>query len=127
MSAADDIVAIQQLAARYNQSVDRGDGDAFAATFVPDGVSVTPGGEVRGRDALADLGSSLARSVPGIRHWINNHVVDIDGDHADGTMYLIAFGGEDGHTILAAGQYTDQIRRTPDGWRFVRREFVPDV
>jgi uncharacterized protein (TIGR02246 family) len=127
VSVTDDIVAIQQLAARYNRAVDSGDGETFAATFTPDGVSVTPGRELHGRQALAELGSSLAQTVPGIRHWTNNHVIDVDGDDADGTVYLIAYNVADGGSILATGRYTDRLRRTPEGWRFVRREFTPDA
>ena len=40
MSATDDIVAIQQLLAPFNTAVDRGDGQAYVATFTVDGVSI---------------------------------------------------------------------------------------
>jgi len=30
-------------------------------------------------------------------------------------------------SILISGRYQDRLRRTPDGWRFVSREFTIDT
>jgi uncharacterized protein (TIGR02246 family) len=126
MSVTDDIVEIQQLAARYNQAVDSGDAESFAATFTPDGVSVTPQSTTTGHAALAELVHALARTVSGLRHWVNNHVVTVDGDQATATVYVMALLTGDDTKIAVTGRYTDQLQRTPAGWRFTRREFVPD-
>jgi ketosteroid isomerase-like protein len=127
MSATDDIVAIQQLLARYNTAVDAGDGQAFAATFTVDGVSINGESRVTGREALAAIPAQVATTVPGLRHWVANHVIDLDGDEATATVYLLALRGGTPSSLLTSGRYVDRLRRTPDGWRFAVREFLADT
>ncbi|MEO5723372.1 MAG: nuclear transport factor 2 family protein [Ilumatobacteraceae bacterium] len=128
MSATDDVVEIQQLLARYNRAADSGDGAGFAATFTVDGELVTPDRTSMGRDALIELGATVHTAVPGIRHWVNNHVVVVDGNDAAATAYVIVLittpGGAP--SIVASGRYQDRLTREADGWRFRRREFIPD-
>jgi uncharacterized protein (TIGR02246 family) len=128
VSDTDDIVAIQQLLARYNTAADLGDGEAFAATFTDDGVSVAGTTVTTGREALAERGGGVPQRVPGIHHWVNNHVVTVNGDDATATVYVLVVvtGKAGGPTIVASGRYSDQLRRTADGWRFARREFFAD-
>jgi uncharacterized protein (TIGR02246 family) len=126
MSTTDDVTAIQQLLARLNTAVDSGDGEAFAATFTEDGEAVNGARVTKGRDALATLASSVATNVPGIRHWVNNHAIDVDGDRATGTVYLIAIVGGPEAKVLTTGRYREELVRTADGWRYARREFVAD-
>jgi ketosteroid isomerase-like protein len=126
MSATDDIVAIQQLLARYNTAVDRGDGQAFAATFSVDGVSINGENGVTGREELAAIPAQVSATVPG-RHWVANHVIDLDGDEATATVYLLALGGGTPPSVLTSGRYVDRLRRTPEGWRFAVREFLADI
>lgn len=127
MSATDDIVAIQQLLARYNTAVDSGDGPAFAATFTDDGVSINGESRVAGREALAAIPAQATTTVPGLRHWVANHVIDLDGDEATATVYLLALGGGTPPRLLTSGRYVDRLRRTPEGWRFAVREFLADA
>ena len=129
MSLTDDIIAIQQLLARYNRAADAGDADAFAATFTDDGETVTPDATRRGREALMEAARTVPQRIPGIRHWVTNHVVDVDGDEASATVYVmvVVAGGAEGPQVAATGKYRDRLRRTPDGWRFTRREYTPDT
>src|SRR3954452_12385824 len=90
MTVTDDIVAIQQLLARYNTAADNGDGEAFAATFTEDGQAVNGDRVSTGQAALAAIGNTVATTVPGLRHWVNNHVIEIDGDRATATVYVTA-------------------------------------
>jgi uncharacterized protein (TIGR02246 family) len=127
-SDTDDIVAIQQLLARYNTAADLGDGEGFAATFTEDGVSAAGATVTTGRAALAERGGGVPQRTPGIHHWVNNHVINVDGDDATATVYvMVLVTGADGPKIVASGRYSDQLRRTADGWRFSRREFVADA
>ena len=43
----DDYIEIQQLYARYNNAIDSGDAEGYAATFVPDGTFNTFMGMMR--------------------------------------------------------------------------------
>src|SRR5262245_63320914 len=55
---AQDYLDIQQLVARYAYAMDSGadNGFAYADLFTPDGEFVAPGGTIRGREALAEIG-----------------------------------------------------------------------
>jgi hypothetical protein len=67
------------------------------------------------------------------RHVCTNLKLEIlDADHAEGVTYLILFrhDGEPGRATSPAeapdmiGEYRDRFRRTPEGWRFQRRDLV---
>jgi len=122
-----DIVAITQLVGRYNQAIDSGDGAAYAACFVADGALVGPGMEHRGTEALSTFAAAVPGQVPGVRHWVNNLVVDVDGDAAASTCYLLLVVGGAPPTTIASGRYWDTLRKGPDGWRFVERRFAMDA
>jgi uncharacterized protein (TIGR02246 family) len=126
MSTTDDIVAIQQLLARLNTAVDSGNGEAYAAAFTEDGEAVNGERTTKGRDALASLAAGVAASVPGLRHWVNNHAIDINGDRATATVYVTALIGGSKAKVVTTGRYAEELVRTPDGWRYSRREFRAD-
>ena len=79
--STDDVVAIQQLVARYNFAVDGGDPDAFAGTFTPDGEFGAGGQVMRGHDELRAFVVGRAGIAPR-RHLVSSIVVDGDGDRA---------------------------------------------
>jgi uncharacterized protein (TIGR02246 family) len=124
-----DRVRILELTARYNRCYDEGDPEGFAALFVEDGVMEVEGGfRVQGRDELADM----VRRMPwGIMHVTVDPVVDVDGDVATQlvTLLVLRRAGADGDNpsrLTGTGRYTDDLTRTPAGWRFVRRSVVLD-
>jgi len=126
--APSDMVEIHQLYAGYNHAVDDGDGDGFAACFVPEGRL---GGDVdiSGREALAAFARAVPASVPGIRHNATNILLagGDDPDAASGKAYLTVVVSKDGQsTVFTTGKYVDTLRRTPEGWRFVERSFRGD-
>lgn len=122
MSHTDDIVAIQQLLARANTAIDCGDGPGYAACFTADGVlDMGADGVLEGTDAIAGAGGSFAEAMPGLRHWVNNHVIQVDGDQATATVYILVLLAGEATTIGGTGAYRDAMVRTADGWRFSRR------
>ena len=58
-----------------------------------------------------------------------NPVIDVDGDTATATSNwgYVTRGDDDAPVFLMLGRYLDQLRRTPDGWRFSRRVAYSDV
>lgn len=123
----DDIVAIQQLYARYNTAIDTGDGEAFAACFVPDGV-FNPGHTlVEGREAIAGFAVDTHKNLPLMRHDATNVVIDGDGDRATGSAFLVGYLAGPDHKVIVTGRYRDQLVRTADGWQFTDRQFAPDT
>lgn len=126
----EDVVAIQQLAARYNHLVDAGEGEAWADLWVDDGVLDTGMGmSIEGRDALVEFATNVPVMVPGTRHLVTNLVVEGAADAATARTYLQmwATSAEPAQTSLViSGVYHDELRKDAGGWRYVRRVLVPD-
>src|SRR5271165_2755294 len=83
----DDYVEIQQLYARYNNAIDSGDAEGYAATFVPDGVFNT----FTGHDALVGFINDWRGKMNGgaQRHWNTNLTIMPSAEGATGTVYLM--------------------------------------
>lgn len=134
---AEDYIAIRQLVARYphvlNTSANKG--YDYADLFTSDGVMI--GRAVpfsQGREQLAALGR-LGRSSqnPGgtlqVRHYAMNHVITPTADGATGTQYLAVIFPGDGQarpgSVNQGGRFDDVYAKTPQGWKFKRRVYVP--
>lgn len=126
-----DYVEIKQLVARYAYAVDAGTGDGamYAGLFAPDGAFVDSSGrEIRGSEALAALARRNVRGPQAAFHFIMNHVIEPSPDGATGRQFLLQLrigDGERPNEVFGGGRYDDVYVRTPDGWRFKRRQFTP--
>jgi 3-phenylpropionate/cinnamic acid dioxygenase small subunit len=62
------------------------------------------------------------------QHLLGNYRIDVNGDAARSRVYVRAFhvgiGAATGKTYEMGGEYRDELRRTPEGWRSHRREGV---
>jgi len=117
---ADDYVEIQQLYARYNNAIDSGDAEGYAATFIPDGVFNT----FNGHDALVGFIHNWREKMGGAnrRHWNTNLTITPTPEGASGSVYLLLVDvSVRPPAIQAAAKYEDQLVKTPDGWRFKKR------
>ena len=60
------------------------------------------------------------------QHLLGNYRIAVDGDTARSRVYVRAFhvgvGAAEGKTYEMGGEYRDELRRTPSGWRSFRRE-----
>ncbi len=116
----DDYIEIQQLYARYNNAIDSGDAEGYAATFVPDGVFNT----FNGHDALVGFIHNWREKMGGAnrRHWNTNLTITPTPEGASGSVYLLLVDvGVRPPAIQAAAKYEDQLVKTADGWRFKKR------
>lgn len=126
-----DYIEIRQLAARYGHAVDTGadDGGAYADLFAPNGEFLSPTGRATaGRDDLAELARRTARGPQTAWHYIVNHIIDPTPDGAVGKQFLVHFryGDPDApNGVFGGGHYDDVYVKTPDGWRFKSRQFIP--
>jgi len=132
-----DYIEIQQLVARYGYALDtgapEGTGNEYAGLFTIDGVFVGPGipDNTIGRDKLGALariapGSRTRRGPTYVSHFLMNHLIEPSPEGATGKVYLLVVNfGENGaaSSLSMGGHYEDLYARTPDGWRFKRREF----
>jgi ketosteroid isomerase-like protein len=113
---------VRDLTHRYCDMVWRKVGAPMADLFTDDGVLLVDGQrEVAGRAALQTWFSNLTNNAC---PYIHNHVITITGDTAKARCYVDNRMGGDGST-LAGGYYEDEFRRTPQGWKFLRRHFNP--
>lgn len=118
----EDIQAIGQLRARYCQALDDGRWDDLADTFTEDGAFVGLS-TARGREEMLDFFPTLnATTVTSWWHFSSNETVDLDGDRATGTTWLLQPCVVEGQSQIAAGRYDDTMVRTSEGWRFSERK-----
>ena len=124
----EDILAIQQLYARYNHAVDFGDAEGWADCFTADAVfDAQPVGPLTGREALVDFARRYHQNISG-RHWTNNLLLEETDSGARGTCYLILFRlGEGGATPMITGIYRDELTKEADSWRFKSRTMTSDA
>src|SRR5688572_510676 len=96
---AEDRLEVMELIGRYQQCVDAGDEEAYAANFVPDGVVEAPSGVFNGREELKDMVRDLVRrgrvggDPPSVRHFISlPYIFAGDGQRCRARTYMLTFG-----------------------------------
>jgi hypothetical protein len=147
-----DYVEIRQLVNRYAFAVDTGsdNGYDYADLFSADGEFMRP--YARGREQLAALARGERLGPNNTVHYIMNHVIEPTAEGAVGREYLIEFnwdiapapagagrgggaggpangwdivGRKAGELARTGGHYEDVYVKTPVGWRFRKRDFIP--
>jgi len=123
--------ALRKLAMEYARSVDRDDGEGFAALFTRDGIVVGPGFKVEGYAELHGNPGMLKRMYHSTMHTVLNQTTRVTGDTATGETYCIAHHINqpvDGvQTRLTwAVRYQDRFVRQDGRWLFVHRELLVD-
>ena len=121
-----DYIDIQQLYARYGQTIDSGerDGEAWADTFTPDGVFSKT---TVGRQALAAFAKNWHENRGGaqMQHWNTQLLITPTADGARGSCYLMLVDRRtQPPSIMSVSKYDDVLVKTPGGWRFKSRSFV---
>lgn len=124
----EDRLAIEELLARYNHAIDSRDGDAWLACFTNDAIyEFPPDRYVEGIDALREAAAQRAAGAgPDTRHWLNNVVIEGDGDAAHVRCYLALVRPEDPPRVNHTGIYDFELRREDDRWKFTRRTMIRD-
>ena len=123
---AQDLVDIQQLYARYNWTLDAGDSEGYASTFTPDGVF----NNNVGHDAIVKFADTFHAGMGAhVKHWNTNLMIlpSADGG-ATGQVYLVLVDfATKPPSIATSASYSDQLVRTPQGWRFKKRQTKGDA
>ena len=121
---AQDYIEIQQLYAKYAQTLDLGDPEGWANTFTADGVF----GETVGHEALKAFAAGFFTNFDGAaRHWNSQLIVTPTAEGADGGCYLLLVDTRTQPAgLTVAGIYEDKLVKTPAGWRFQERVFTAD-
>jgi uncharacterized protein (TIGR02246 family) len=126
-----DLEAIRDLARRYAHCVWQKDAAGCAALFTED-CEMDPGLGQRpiiGREAMIKAYTPTFERGD-LQPFVHNHVIELDGDEATGTVYLDIRATMDGKAMIGSGFYADHYVRTAEGWRFASRKltfrhFVP--
>lgn len=121
---AADYTAIQQLYARYNATIDRGDAAGWANTFVPDGTFMNN----KGTEALKSFVNTWrAGQGASQRHFSADLVITPSAEGATGNVSTILVNlATSPASISGYVTYTDTLVKTADGWRFKSRSLKPE-
>ncbi len=131
MSEIEDREEIRELYVRYALTIDEDRREDWVACFTDDGVFESPRlGRYAGREALLKFTRVYKESQAGarVRHIVSNISLQLDGDRATGTCYLIYYHTKDRKTELAAvGGYRDKLRKVGGRWLFESRTVFIDT
>jgi uncharacterized protein (TIGR02246 family) len=127
----EDRIAISDLFVRYTTALDRGDVETLVDCFTPDGSLDSPAvGQHSGHAAIRAFAERFARfheRGAQLRHVISNLAVELDGDRARATCYLVNFLTRNGKSeLLAPGRYECDLVKSDGKWRFQRRLVILD-
>lgn len=123
-----DRVALEDLAIRYANAIDRRDFEALDRVFTPDAyIDYRAMGGIDGPyPAVKKWLPQALGNFPGYMHFVGNFAFEIEGDSARGRIACFnpmvvpnPQGGSD--TMFLGLWYVDEYRRTADGWRITRR------
>jgi hypothetical protein len=131
--APQDVLDIQQLVARYGYVLDNGaeGGKAYADLFTEDGVFASPQATVSGREALLKFASGHrpGQGPAYVRNFATNVKLEPTADGARGRVYAVVIAiGENNQpsSVFTGGHFEDTYAKTQAGWRFKRRQFMPN-
>lgn len=125
-----DTEQIRRLTHEYSWAIDNFRLEELLGLFVEDAVFDLRGfgapDESVGREAVRATFAALIDSLSGCVHLTMNHLIDVDGDTATGTIYCHAFVvNADGSRADNLALYEDTYIRTRDGWKFSSRSAKP--
>jgi hypothetical protein len=121
----EDRAELRDLYARYCQMIDHSRYEEWLDCFTDDGVFESPRfGRHAGRDDLKKFTALYRESLGGARviHLAHNILMKIEGERASGYCDFSYFHCKDARIQQeTVGFYTDVMRKTPAGWRFLSR------
>jgi SnoaL-like domain len=119
-------LAIQELCARYCQTIDSQDSDGWADCFVEEGAFEFDGWAIRGRAALREYAEVHARHMR-YRHMTVNCLYEVNGNQATGrATTVVTLATEGGFKILGQGGYQDRLVKQDGRWLIELRRLRSD-
>jgi hypothetical protein len=122
-----DEIAIQQTLNRYSEGASRADWKQVMATFTKDATWEIASLRARFQDhaviqkAMSDFIGQMAYFVQ-----VNSPaIIAVDGDKATARSIIRECGkfADRDEALEILGRYSDELIRTPEGWKFTRRVF----
>jgi hypothetical protein len=122
--------AIRELVQAYCNAADRHDHEKMRELYhkhaIDDHGSHFCGPAMDFIDKLPDIQSTMLI----LHHNVTTHNIKLEGDKAEGEVYILAFhqvDGKDGpFDVLIGGRYFDKYEKRDDVWKFSHRAVVAD-
>jgi uncharacterized protein (TIGR02246 family) len=132
LQALEDRLAINDLFVRYATALDAGDVESIVGCFAEDGSLESPVvGVYAGRDGIRAFATRFARLQENgtqLRHVLSNLAVQLDGNRAHATCYLVTILTREGKSVLRPpGRYDCQVVRVNGAWVFKHRLVIEDA
>ena len=129
--AMDDRTMINDLFVRYTTALDAGDVETIVGCFTEDGALESPAvGVYAGRQGIREFAERFARfreRGSQLRHFISNLAVQVNGDQAHATCYLLNVMTRGGKTeLMPPGRYDCRLMKVDGEWLFSHRLVVLD-
>ncbi|MDX1888119.1 nuclear transport factor 2 family protein [Mycolicibacterium sp. 050158] len=132
--------AVRKIKASYMQGLDDRRRGAVAEIFWQDAVweslpdrapeghqSASTGGQIVGRDAIAQSFVDAAAAMSFTAHFLTNEDITVDGDYAVGRWKLLqACTSTGGRAFWQAGVYTDDFERRDGVWKISHLRLAMD-
>jgi hypothetical protein len=122
MTYVEDILELQRLQALYGHVMDAREWEGLDVIFTEDAIVDFEPFDLPKMEGLEAIRRDFAWIRHPFGHHVTNVVIDVDGDTARMKSKILAVL-DDGSAIT--GVYTDEARRTPDGWRLTYRKGDP--
>jgi uncharacterized protein (TIGR02246 family) len=131
-SGMDDRTTINDLFVRYTTALDAGDVETIVGCFTEDGALESPAvGVYAGRAGIREFAERFARfreRGSQLRHFISNLAVQVNGDEARATCYLLNVITRNGKSeMMAPGRYDCRLAKIDGEWLFGHRLVVLDA
>ncbi|MDR3419308.1 MAG: nuclear transport factor 2 family protein [Nevskia sp.] len=122
--------ALYELICAYCNAADRHDHEKMRALYHEDAID-EHGHYSRGlaRDFIDKL-PQIQAPMEILHHNVTTVNLKLDGDKAEGEVYLIAFhkvrDGDSSYDMLIGGRYFDKYEKRAGVWKFMHRSIVAD-
>ena len=125
-----DVEQIRRLTHEYSWAIDNSRLEDLVGLFTESAVFDMRGfgapAALEGHEALRAGFAALIDGLSGCVHLMMNHLIDVAGDTATGTVNCHAFVlDKDGNRAENLPLYTDTYLRTSQGWKFSSRVVNP--
>ena len=122
---------INDLFVHYTTALDAGDVETIVGCFTEDGELESPAvGVYAGRQGIREFADRFARfheRGAQLRHFISNLAVQVEGDKAHATCYLLNVITRNGRTeLMSPGRYDCRLAKLDGQWLFRHRLVVLD-
>ena len=127
LQVLEDVEALKKLKARYCLAVDARDAERVVSLFTADAVwDGGSFGRYEGTDAIRSFFRSVPERLSFFVHYVSNPLIEIDGDRATGTWYLLepCTFAEGDRAVWGSARYEERYRRAGGAWKFEEMRLV---